>query len=495
MEAQQSKPEHASDSHASYGRLIQDHIMNLEAFRDVVEIAETLDDDREARAQELLRSLPRFTDPQKRAALRQAIAAFADVMIEFAQDATEATEAPQQGGVPTEQIRSHETRTVEVAAHEDEEAKKKDEEAKKKEDTVEQAFHLAVGRNEAGITHASISLPDSDVAALFGAYFMELALFVGSPPRGQVVMTSLLTAVVGSFDALVGELATRFFRHRPAALGDQPEFSLEDLASFETLDDAREELIQRKVDAMDRGLDEQVKWFKSRLNIELPRLALDWERFVEITQRRHLIVHTGGRVSRRYLARAPIDSGARIGDSLTVDGEYMRTAVDEVLALGVNLIVAVWVNVVNDHEGAAGALLSATRRAARDNHWAVVRRFVSVSERLRVAQSARSAFEVLGWLATKHLDGPAAVRIDVESWDDSALSRKWQLAKHCLLDHVDEAVKLASSLVEAGEISAAALIMDPLYKDLLSDELVTALIRTSGLSNTADPLDDEPRDP
>ncbi len=235
------------------------------------------------------------------------------------------------------------------------------------------------------------------------------------------MLSSLVTTTVATFDALVGDLAAAYYRAHPGALGNAPAFSLADLADYDTVDDAREELIRRKADGLDRGIDAIAKWFKDRLDIDLSRLAVDWPHFVEIIQRRHLLVHTGGRVSDLYHKKVAGKSDLAVGATLTVDAEYMQTAIDAFLALEINLIFAVWFDLADDPKQAATNMLFAAQRLAKLGRWRVVSSQCLVAAKLKGPEDVLLHFRVLGWLARKKLDGLASIESEVCAWDVSAL--------------------------------------------------------------------------
>jgi hypothetical protein len=120
---------------------------------------------------------------------------------------------------------------------------------------------------------------------------------------------------------------------------EEKEFSLKDLQAVGSLEGAVELAISRRVDDfLWKGIADWNKWFTRLFKVGLADLALDWDTTREIIERRHLLVHNAGRVSRRYLDAVP---GAReqysLGDNLSVDESYVETAIDQLTVLGVLL--------------------------------------------------------------------------------------------------------------------------------------------------------------
>src|SRR6266545_3487427 len=106
----------------------------------------------------------------------------------------------------------------------------------------------------------------------------------------------------------------------------------QDLQQFSSIEDAFDETVDRRIDGiLAGGLDEWIRWFKRKgLDIQVERLATSWAETVEVFQRRHIIVHNGGLVSRRYVTkmRGLIEEMPPLGQEMVVDEDYIRDALD-----------------------------------------------------------------------------------------------------------------------------------------------------------------------
>jgi len=112
----------------------------------------------------------------------------------------------------------------------------------------------------------------------------------------------------------------------------EKEFSLGELQEFDDMSDARDALIGRKVDAFtQQRLQDWSRWADRTLKVSLPDLAVDGEALNEYFQRRHIIVHSAGRVSRQYLTRVNFESendAPQLDVPLPVTREYLAGALD-----------------------------------------------------------------------------------------------------------------------------------------------------------------------
>ena len=458
------------------GSVMREYVARLEAFRDVAAMGAELKDE-DNPLQRIIESFPRFGDREKLGGFEAAMKSLGAVLLDLTENlGDERGEAELTSDSHSAEDRSSSVDVADVP-----------EQDGTAFETGSNLVHVDIRRGSSGsFEGASISISDPDVNQLFGELMLEFATLIQGPKRGDIVMSPLLITVVASFDALVGDLAAAYFRTHPGAMGDSPEFSLKDLSNFDTLDDARDELVTRKVDGLDRGIDELTQWFNKRLKIDLRRLAMSWERFAEINQRRHLLVHTGGRVSRRYLHKVPAAAGLHVGEMVKVDSAYLDAAIDEFLAMGTNLAFAVWFGLANDAKAAGAGMLMAARRLARSARWDVVRSLTTIAAKIEAPQDLALNFQVMSWLATSKLDEPIRIEAAVRQWDVSALAPSWKLARLsrlCLLGETEAAAAMAVELINDEEISPITLLIDPLYEDLRADQAVKSTIEARGIAH------------
>jgi len=113
-----------------------------------------------------------------------------------------------------------------------------------------------------------------------------------------------VTGAVGIYDAYLGKLLRGMFQSKPEILDSSDrKLSYKDLVTHASIDTARNYIIEKEVETVLRKSHaEQFEWLETKLGIPL-RKGLDaWKDFIEITERRNLLVHTDGIVSSQYLA-------------------------------------------------------------------------------------------------------------------------------------------------------------------------------------------------
>jgi hypothetical protein len=293
-------------------------------------------------------------------------------------------------------------------------------------------------------------------------------------PRASLLNGSLLTVAIASFEFLLAGLyAYHLLQHPKQLETDEKEFSLADLVEIGSVQDAQQAIAERRVEAfMGKRLDEWSAWSQRILGQSFEELSLDSPHLNEMFQRRHIIVHSGGAVDRRYLQRVdfPNDEQPDIGDELPVSDKYLYMALDELEVLGFALLVVARGKWQSEKANEASAELNAKIvELMQANRWAPARKLAEVGCTLGQADSARWVIQVNGWLAMKRLDEFDRCRPEVEEWDVTALADKFKLAKACLMDEGDAAFELLVPTLKSSDVMPGDAWDWPLFDNLRAD--------------------------
>lgn len=295
---------------------------------------------------------------------------------------------------------------------------------------------------------------------------------MAGPDRVTIIHNSLLVTGTSALEALLAGVVTQYFVVHPGARdSSEREFSYSDLASFESLDDAADLLISREVTELTHGdFEEWAKWFKTRAEADFRRLSIDYDGLVEIFQRRNVVMHNAGRVSRQYLSKVKqVPESVKLGDRLTVDADYLNRAFDQLDALGTLTAVMAWGTWdKKDRQVTSFELLQRSYQLLLLERWEAVSQICDVGSKLQSDQAVHHSIRCNGWLARKQLEGAAAIDDDVRGWDTSALKGQYRLAQLVLLDELDDALKLVPHLIESKELSGGELREWPILEPLRS---------------------------
>ncbi|MFD5655456.1 hypothetical protein [Streptomyces sp. NPDC127039] len=317
-------------------------------------------------------------------------------------------------------------------------------------------------------------------------FMMHLHESLQRPPRAPIFLQSTIVSTVSAFEVLISGLVGQYYTVTPQALDaasreKEKEFSLKELKEMDSIDDAIDIAIGRRVDEMMFGsFSDWRKFFADKLNLKFEDYAIDWEVLQEVFQRRHVIVHNGGRASRRYLRNvAPRFSvNAAEGSLLHVDHGYAAKAANELLAFGFLLGTATGMKLAKGEvEHFLGRLHKFTYRNLVKARYEMVGKCSAYGESISTDMDGELIFRVNRWIARQRLSDES-VRAEILAWDVKALSPKYELAKHCLLGEIGSAMPLLRSLYVAGEIGFEDIIEWPLLEPLRGTDEYVDMTRT-----------------
>lgn len=164
-----------------------------------------------------------------------------------------------------------------------------------------------------------------------------------SQESSKLLKRSYIVSMVSQFDAFIANLLRNIYTINPDMLKQANQtLTFAELQNFGSLDEAREHIIESKIENILRDShQEQFKELASAIGVETLKKFANWPKFVEITQRRNLFVHSNGNVSNQYLSickKEGVDVGTlKKGEQLDVDSPYFVMAFNVFCEVAVKL--------------------------------------------------------------------------------------------------------------------------------------------------------------
>jgi hypothetical protein len=304
----------------------------------------------------------------------------------------------------------------------------------------------------AGADEAGVNISSPEVSAILSAMVMRTSHHIFAPDKGEMIAQALITSIVSAFGILIGAIARHSFAINKAALEKSDhEFTLEELSKYDSIEEARNELISRRVDALlGGGVDDWSSWCKRVLQFELPSLTSYWPAVREIFARRNIIVHNEGRVNKRYLAAAEdsgitLPEGIKVNDILKTEKVYVDNSIQRILALGMCLVYSVWRKLhPKSAAEAAGWLVSRQEAMVYDEMWVATHEVAHCLKGAPIKRASECFNKIYDWLARIQFEGKDAVLEEVSNWDVSGLDVIFDIYKECLLGNIEEVAELVS---------------------------------------------------
>lgn len=165
----------------------------------------------------------------------------------------------------------------------------------------------------------------------------------------RILPQTAIVSLVAMFDAFVGGLLRCLFTIKPQIL-DASERSLpfSQLSEFSSIEEAKQFIIEKEIESILRkSHPDQFEWLEKRFSIPLRKDLPSWSTFIEVTERRHMFVHTGGRVTDQYLAvcrrhNVQFQAEPQLGDQLRVTPSYFKEAYTCFVEIAVKLAQVLW---------------------------------------------------------------------------------------------------------------------------------------------------------
>lgn len=293
---------------------------------------------------------------------------------------------------------------------------------------------------------------------------------------------SFLVSMISQYDAFIGGLIRIIFVTQPELLNSsEKKFQFSQIMQFNNFDEAREYIIEKEIDSILRNSHvDQIKWLENKLILTLTKDLQIWQSFVEITERRNLLVHTDGRVSDQYLSNCKAQNvifpiHPIIGECLQVDEEYFKSACDCFYEFCVKLLNVIWRKLIPDEISKSDLeinqicleLLSIEEYELALN----LLEFGTTTLKKHPVEQYYLFMMINKAQAYKWTNNEDKNRSIINSIDWTAKSDQFLLAKMVLLEEYESAGKMMVTFGKDGPLSPAEYKSWPLFKEFRNTEI------------------------
>lgn len=166
-----------------------------------------------------------------------------------------------------------------------------------------------------------------------------------SPKNFEILSRGTFLMLNNYFEYLLADLLTYYYNKFKNSL-DAKEFkiSLQELNEYENIEELTKSLILKEVEniIVEKTFDQLLDHFEKSLNISLEKDIINWEKIIEIRERRHLIVHNSSIVNKKYITRTKNPYNFNIGDNIHIDKDYFHFAYKQFKIAGEILLFNSW---------------------------------------------------------------------------------------------------------------------------------------------------------
>ncbi len=300
----------------------------------------------------------------------------------------------------------------------------------------------------------------------------------------SIVSESLLISLVAEFDSfrsrLIKHILLNFYE---VMFSSEIKIGLKELAKYNSIKEARDSIVDIEVDSIIRKpITDFIDWVESYLKIEIKSTIQVWPEFVEIIQRRHLLVHNKGIVNEQYLRECKkhncdLDKKIVLGTKLGVDSKYFKQSYLYIFEVGIKLSQLLWrkfypndialadMNLNND---ICVKLLSNKQYSLAYN----LLSFATTHLKQKLSNEAiRKSLFINKAIACYKMDKKQEM-LDLLSQEDwSASSSEYKLAVAVLKEEYDTSVLIMKEIGKNGRIDKDEYLSWPLFENFRKTKL------------------------
>jgi len=277
------------------------------------------------------------------------------------------------------------------------------------------------------------------------------------------VTRSLFTQIFAEYDSFMGALIKAIYLKNDKLFnGISREISLCDLLTYESIESVKESMLEKEIDSFRRdSYVEQFSSMEKKFNVRLKGFK-EWPEFVELSQRRNIVTHNGGRVSDQYVSvceregykfkERPVS-----GEILEINAKYFSLANRLLSKVGLMLAFTLWSKVFPGETARLHKYLNdSIYDCLYQKRWMLVASledFVLSQPMKRNISEVDFRIRVINIAIGLKFSGQAG-EVDrvLDAVDWSASYRDFKLAIAILKERYDEAVEVMRSIGKSGEI-------------------------------------------
>lgn len=290
-----------------------------------------------------------------------------------------------------------------------------------------------------------------------------------------------LVMLVSKYDEFLSEILTTIFRNNPDRLKSPDKtLSYDEILQVKTIEEALSKFIAKEVDKIIReSHSEHIKYLDKQLKINLQQKIVSWKKFVELTERRNLFVHTGGRISRQYTCvcianEIKLDNKVQENTILNVTDQYFEEAYECLFEIGFKIGQSVYRKLFSDRlEPIETSLNSVGVRLLEKGQWGLSKIIfdygLSIPSKMLFSEEFHRLYMINKCIALKGSGDVDSMLKLLNSVDWSASHQRFILAGHVLKNEYDEAEKIMVDM-PVRYISEEYYRTWPLFQDFRNSE-------------------------
>lgn len=301
----------------------------------------------------------------------------------------------------------------------------------------------------------------------------------------MLLYKSTLMSIISAVEGFLADILKAYFNEYKHEITStliskkDKQFTMDELESFESIEDAKNFIIDSKIENLIRGsFQDWIDFLKEKLHMSMGYLNDEKDTLIEIFQRRNIIVHNKGIVNSIYLSKISekYRKEAKNGYPIFLDREYLEDSIN-IIELNFSLIAfELWKSKKKNDDNRyklLGILISKNLDVKR---WKNVRGYsVFLGNDSCCSQKYRMFSKINNWLSYKRLGDFQKVKNKVLEEDFSACTLDFQVCQQALLDNKEKVFELMKEALENNILSFEDIESWPVFDEFKEDELYCKL--------------------
>lgn len=302
--------------------------------------------------------------------------------------------------------------------------------------------------------------------------FETMMLHMG---KTRFLYETSMVNLISATETFFAKILKTYYKRFPDLVTEKSEksFTYRDLEEFKTIDDAKQFLLEKKIDSIIRSNSiNWIEYLKNQLKIDTTRVSNFMDDFHEYFLRRNLLVHNDGFINKLYMKNLPESHKTKKlnpDTAITVEPEYLirATYLMEIIWLDISTQIAE--KNLKDNENLEkfyDSLSNISYKHLLEERY-IVSEYISLflSENSKLNEEQILIAKINYWLSVKYQGRFSEIKTDIEEIDISAKDKKYELAKMALLEKNKEFFELLPQVLEPkGDTSISMAQEWPLFK-------------------------------
>lgn len=299
-----------------------------------------------------------------------------------------------------------------------------------------------------------------------------------------IIPDKFLISYVSDYDAFIGGLIREMLINKPELMNaDDKILAFSILKNLNSINDAFEYLVSKEIESVLRkSHSEQFRWLENICNVKLNKDLDSWGTFVELTERRNLLVHADGIVSSQYIENCKkVDSsmakGFNLGDKAEVSKEYLDTSYYCLYEIAVKLTQVIWRKLFpNDINNADISLINITFSLLHDEEYILAQELLNFGVNV-IRNHSNDALRrnlVINYAQSYYHTNNKKKCIEILNKEDwSSCADNFKLCNEVLRENYNKASDIMLNIGNKGSITEADYLDWPIFKNFKKSEEFT----------------------